>query len=358
VPVTTGMRGAGYYNQNSAPQWAAIEAVLPWLEDEVGRMALPDVAPIVIVDYGSSEGRNSIAAMRRLVDALRARTPQPIQVVHSDLPTNDFNQLFVNLAAAGPARSPHAQVYSAAVGGSMFEQLLPPATVTCATTFNAIGFLDHPSEVEIPDFILPMGPGRPRPGVAVSDEVRNAYAHQSAEDLTRFYRARADETVPGGKLLVATFGANECYRCCDGIYDVLNDALLELRDAGRIDREAYRRLVFPIYFRSREELIAPVVQDDSPVAGCFHVERAESMEVAIALNQLREQSAEDSAFASEFTGFIRAYSEPILRQSFRDQANLDDLIEEVYRRIQALLLEKPSDYEFHYIQVAALLTRL
>src|SRR5262249_37405909 len=150
---------------------------------------------------------------------------RPIQVVHSDLPTNNFNQLFANLAddASGARRE---QVYAAAVGGSMFARLLPPRTVTIATTFNAIGFLDHRPQTEIPDYILPMGPSRPRPGVAVSPEERDAFARQAAEDLVSFYRARADETVPGGKLLVASFGVNENHRACDGIYDVLNDSLV------------------------------------------------------------------------------------------------------------------------------------
>ena len=123
-------------------------------------MKWPDApAPIVVVDYGCSEGRNSIAAMQRIASALREQTSRPIQVVHSDLPTNDFNQLFVNLASAGSAERATAQIYASAVAGSMFEQLMPSQTVTLATTFNAIGFLDHRPPVEIAEYILPMGPG-------------------------------------------------------------------------------------------------------------------------------------------------------------------------------------------------------
>jgi gibberellin A4 carboxyl methyltransferase len=152
MPVTSGMKGDGFYDRNSSPQMAAVAAVLPWLEDAVARMDLTgSSAPVVVVDYGCSEGRNSIAVMRRIIAALRARTPRPIQAVHSDLPTNNFNQLFVNLATADPAADARSQVYSMAVGGSMFEQLLSPGMVTIATTFNAIGYLDrHPNSPAIP----------------------------------------------------------------------------------------------------------------------------------------------------------------------------------------------------------------
>ncbi len=189
MPVTSGMKGDGFYDRNSSPQMAAVAAVLPWLEDAVAQMDLSgSSAPVMVVDYGCSEGRNSLAAMRRIIAALRARTPRPIQVIHSDLPTNNFNQLFVNLAAADPAAAAQSQVYSMAVGGSMFEQLLPPGTVTIATTFNAIGYLDRRPQAEIADYILPMGPKRQRFGVTVTHEARTIFANQAADDLIRFYR--------------------------------------------------------------------------------------------------------------------------------------------------------------------------
>jgi cyclopropane-fatty-acyl-phospholipid synthase len=62
MPVTTGMKGEGFYDQNSSPQWAAIEAVLPWLKTAVSQWELPDSgSPVVVIDYACSEGRNSIA---------------------------------------------------------------------------------------------------------------------------------------------------------------------------------------------------------------------------------------------------------------------------------------------------------
>jgi gibberellin A4 carboxyl methyltransferase len=358
MAVTTGMKGEGYYDQHSSPQWAAISAVLPWVEDAVSRIGFSDEpAPIVAADFGCSEGQNSIAAMRRIVAALRARTPRPILTVHSDLPTNNFNQLFINLATGGQAACPEPQVYSAAVGGSMFEQLLPPRTVTVATTFNAVGYLDRRPDVELPDYILPMGPSRPRPGVGVADAARRAFADQAGRDLVCFYRARAEEIIPGGKLLVASFGVDGPHRCCDGLYDVLSDALLDLVAAGRLDRAAYERLVLPVYFRTKEELVDPVLRPDSPVAGLFRLERADGMEVPVPFNRRRQETGDLAAYAAEFTGFLRAFSEPILRLTFPDQNELDALIDEVYRRVQSRLIDDPSAYEFRYIQVAALLTR-
>jgi hypothetical protein len=235
------------------------------------------------------------------------------------------------------------------------------------------------------DYILPMGPRRPRPDVDVSPEARAAYAAQAAADLDRFYRARAAELVPGGKLLVASFGVNGHYRCNDGIYDLLNDALLDLREAGRLSREAYRRIVFPIYFRSKEELIAPVAERkgvtesagvrsllcEAPLGpsrqnapepfslpDCFHVDRADSMEVPGVLGKRGGGHGDPMTYAEQLTDFVRAFTEPILQSSLSGEPDAHSVIEGVYQRMRDRLIANRAEYEFHYIQVAALLTRV
>ena len=117
--VTTGMVGGGFYNRNSAPQMSAIDHVMPWLEDAIGDVSFDDGAGTFgLADFGCSEGRNSIAVMRRLIPLLRRRTGRHIQTIHCDLPTNDFSSLFVGLRPDG--RSVFGDgVSSYAVGGSM-----------------------------------------------------------------------------------------------------------------------------------------------------------------------------------------------------------------------------------------------
>src|SRR3546814_6374884 len=62
-------------------------------------MAVDGDRPLVIVDYGCSQGRNSMAPMRAAIEALRVRTGEgrAVEVVHTDLPSNDFTYLFTTL---------------------------------------------------------------------------------------------------------------------------------------------------------------------------------------------------------------------------------------------------------------------
>ena len=73
-PPVNVMEGKGFYNKNAAIPAAGGALALPLLE-EAARLILLDDGdrPIVVADYGSSEGKNSLAPMRAAIAVLRAR---------------------------------------------------------------------------------------------------------------------------------------------------------------------------------------------------------------------------------------------------------------------------------------------
>src|SRR4051812_3687418 len=58
--VSAAMEGGGFYNRNSSVQAAGIWRVLPLWRRIVGSVELTGADPVVIADYGSSQGRNSL----------------------------------------------------------------------------------------------------------------------------------------------------------------------------------------------------------------------------------------------------------------------------------------------------------
>src|SRR5262245_27963449 len=251
MPVTRGLQCVCYYDRHSRAQLCAIEALQSWVDDAVAGLPLPAPArPIPALALGSSEGGNAVRLMAAIAAGLRRRTAQPLQAVYSDLASNDFNRLFTNLEEARRAGLFPAGVYPGAVGGSFYGPLLPPGTVHLATCFNAILWLDRLPDVPLPDGVAYRRPHPPRPGLAVSPEATAAFTRQAEQDLVRFLEGRARELVPGGKLLVASPGDTDQARVSDGLYDLLNDACLDLVAAGRLLREQYQRLTMPVYFRT------------------------------------------------------------------------------------------------------------
>jgi hypothetical protein len=357
MPTTSGMKQGGYYDTHSDAQRAAIGAFVPWLVDALAELPIPPAGgpPLVLLDLGSSQGRNAILAMRRLVAALRRRTAAPAWVLFSDLPTNDFNQLFSNLFPPGPPAFTEVGVFPAAIAGSAYKPVVPPRSLHVATSFNMIGWLDARPAARLPSYILPMGPSASSERASVSEAEREPFRLQAAADLRGFYRARAEELVPGGKLLLQVFGRDDVRSASDGIYDVLSDALLDLVVDGVLPRQVYDDLVFPVYFRTVRELTAPV-EADGELAGAFRVEQADTREVGVPFNEERERTGDIAAWARGYTGFLRAFTEPVLAVTIPETSAAFGTVEEVYRRVEHLLIQDPMRYEFRYISVGALLT--
>jgi hypothetical protein len=80
------MEGGGFYNRHSAMQATGIAALLS-LWEAACRTVHIGQGPVTIVDYGSSQGRNSMAPMRIAINRLRDRLGPsiPIEIVHTDL---------------------------------------------------------------------------------------------------------------------------------------------------------------------------------------------------------------------------------------------------------------------------------
>jgi len=164
--------------------------------------------------------------------------------------------------------------------------------------------------------------------------------------------------VRGGKLLITVFGASGSRCAGHGIYDALNDAILERADAGRIGRDEYERYYQPIYFRTLEELVAPVADTNSSHSSTYRLERSEAYEIKTPFVEKYRATTDAGRYARAFTDFFRAFTEPVLRIAFLAHADIDALVSDIFSRAERLIRENPEGYDYHYVCVAALMTRL
>ena len=359
MATTTGMRGGGFYDAHSSGQRAAMDEFVPWIVDAMADLPLPTSdSPIALLDLGSSEGANAIHAMGAIIEALRERTPANIWTFFDDLPTNDFNRLFANLFSDATRSSRAAGVYAAAVGGSLFERVVPASSLHVVTTFNAVGWMSALPRTRLPQFISPSPPARraPRDGVSVSPAERAPFTQQAREDMLQFYRARAAELKPGGKLLVQVFGRNDEYDTANGIVDGLSDAMLDMVTDGRLKREVYEDFVLPVFYRSLPELLPPTGEDGEPAE--FQVDKAEARECRVPFNEEFARSGDPRVWAESYAGFIRAFSEPVVTSGLPNTPDRPRLLEELYGRMVNRFADDPDRYEFHFITLGALLTRV
>jgi hypothetical protein len=123
---TVGM--AECYNSNSSPQLSAIESSIPFIRQAIDVLdVIPSSSPLIIADFGSAQGANSVCAMKSIIEYLQESQKDvrlPL-VIHNDLPTNDWTALFNIL-------SDENSYFGLACGRSFYDQCLPSNSVTIA----------------------------------------------------------------------------------------------------------------------------------------------------------------------------------------------------------------------------------
>jgi hypothetical protein len=244
------MEGQGSYNRYARLPAGGGALALPHLERAIADVPLGS-GVIVIADYGSSQGKNSLAPMGVAISTLRARTgpERPILVYHEDQPSNDFNALF-DLLHSHPDRYQLADpnVFPCAIGRSFYERVLPEDFVHVGWSSYAAMWISR-----IPALI---------PGHIVfarsQGEVRAAFEQQGASDWQTFLSLRARELRPGGCLVVVVPGADEDgVSEFEGIFDHANAVLGDMMSEGSITADERRRMVINVWPRRKADLVAP-----------------------------------------------------------------------------------------------------
>jgi hypothetical protein len=127
------MEGRGSYNRHSLIPSGGGALALPHLERAIAEAPLEPIdQPVVIADYGSSQGLNSLGPMRLAIESVRRQSSgeRPILIYHIDQPSNDFNSLFELLDTSPDRYSLNDPcIFPCAVGRSFYENVLPANSV-------------------------------------------------------------------------------------------------------------------------------------------------------------------------------------------------------------------------------------
>ena len=333
VPQAAAMEGGGAYNRSSATQAAGLAPAVPWFIEaaRLVPLGLPD-EPLIVADYGSSEGRNSLGPLGAAIRVLRERAgpDRSISVVHTDLQGNDFSALFQTVAADPDSYlRGDANIFPYAIGRSFYESLFPPGSVTLGWSSWAVQWMSR-VPVEIPDHIH-----YSRSAVA---SVRAAYARQGAEDWQTFLALRGRELRPGGRLVILLVALDE-----DGdfgwgpMWENLQAALTELVAEGFVAPAEHARMAIPGVGRSRPDLLAPFA-----ATGCFaglEVAQLDTLAGADPIWDAFEASGDVNALARSSAAFTRAFALPTFTAAL-DRTSADGRAAAFGDRLEAELVKR------------------
>ncbi|KAL3690312.1 hypothetical protein R1sor_016621 [Riccia sorocarpa] len=186
-----------------------------------GMQILTDGTDLVrVADFGCSSSPNTIRNVKTILRRMnekrsgRSAAGQLYQAFFQDLHLTDFNTLFrlfqvVSVNSADNASVDDLKYFAAAVPGSCFDQLFPPASLHFVMSSFALMWLSKiPPEVSSPNHEAYYG------DVMLlefaSKATVDAYREQGNKDLRNFLEARAVEMAPGG-VMNLVFGVRRNY---------------------------------------------------------------------------------------------------------------------------------------------------
>jgi hypothetical protein len=329
------MEGGGSYNLHAKLPAAGGSLALPFLEQAVKNVTLDSSdQPVVIADYGSSQGKNSLAPMCAAIKGLRSRVgpARPIFVVHIDQATNDFNALF-DVLHSDPERysANDPNVFPSAIGRSFYENVLPQEHVHLGWSSYAAVWLSR-IPMPIPGHFMVLGS---------SGDVRAAFDRQGAEDWKSFLFLRASELRPGGRLVVVLPGLNDDGSSgFESLFNQANEALAQMIDREVISAQERARMVLPAYPRVRSQLLAPFSSD-----GQFRgltAEHCELFELPDAAWADYKRDANKDLFATRQAQFFRSVFVPSLASAIADEARRNTFPDRFEQVLKRRLADQPA----------------
>lgn len=324
------MEGGGFYNRNSTMQEAGVARALPLWRALVEKAPL-DGARCVIVDYASSQGQNSLRPIGLALDHVLVRRSGPVEVVHTDLPTNDFSALFETLLASDASYLKKSdRVFPRAIGRSYFDPILPPASVDLGWNSWSMHWLSR-TPAPIRDHLYIDASG--------DDAARRAFSRLAQQDWRDFLRSRSSELKSGAGMLTLFVAAREGAPGRLRFWDVLWRVLADMKREGLLSRGEMETFALPVTARPLEEITAPF-----DAAGRFSglvMEHVELIEGADPFWDAYQRDGDAAALGAGWANMARAVTAPILARVLSESGNARCSIDDVFRRFAAQLAADP-----------------
>lgn len=301
ISATVGMMN---YNENSKTQLAALNSMTSLIHLGLAHL---NITPTVIADFGASHGKNSIEAIKIMIEYLKKTNKllPSLLIIHNDLPTNDWTTLFQLLAQDN-------SYYSMANGHSFYEQCLPSNSLSIGFSSYAINWLSK----------IPNNISNQRFYMLANEQDHQAFKDQAKLDFNAFIQHRSKELQTGGILLLSIPSVDD-----DG-FDSLSYGIDNLYTSARtyFTSKEFQEFTPPVYYRPLLECI-----DYSLFEQCsLELIKVESIQVKFpVVEQYRNGQLTLDQVALGITKVVQTLFELNVRQVLKANGRSNEEIEKV-----------------------------
>ncbi|PIA52745.1 hypothetical protein AQUCO_01000545v1 [Aquilegia coerulea] len=346
--------GEKSYAQNSSLQKKAFDMVKHiTIETILDLYLTTSPQNLAIADLGCSSGPNTLSVIKEIINAVKGtsrklRRPVPeFRVSLNDLPSNDFNSIFMALPdlyqelGKDQRRENSSLVFISAVPGSFYGRLFPSSSLHFIHSSYSLHWLS-----KVPPMLYDKeGKSINKGKVYISEEsspmVSEAYLTQYQEDFALFLRSRSNELIPGGRMVLVFLGrqgSDHADRGNSFLWELLSQSLAIMVTQGQIEKEKLDSYDVHFYAPSKVE-----IQDEVIKEGSFAIDCLEMFEIE------RDDSDGAKSYSSTVTTTVRAIQETMICHHF-GEGIIDELFE-IYGKLVSEELAKENIRPITYIAV-------
>ncbi len=350
------MKPAGYYSSATIGAKHVMDNAAQMVLDAIDAMSLVDDGTIFrATDMGAADGGTSIDLWRRVLGKVRKTVPsRPIEMIYTDLPRNDFSQVFQIVHGLTDTDSylpeiPNVHVYAS--GTSFHHPIVPAATLDLGFSATASHYIET-VPCNIADHVHMVG---------AAPAERAAYEHTGAQDWERMLLRRSEELKPGGRLCLFNFGIDSHGRYlgntgAQNMFDTFAELWGGLANDGTITREEFLNTNFPQCYRTQGQFVAPLEDSESTVfRSGLRLDHVESRVVRCPFEQdFTENHKDPERFARNYIPTLRSWSEPTFANGLSQDRSAEQrskIIDSFYGRYQQKVAANPDGHAMDYVHI-------
>ena len=347
------MKGGGYYSKATIGAKHVIDGATHLILEAVDRMDPADNgATFTMSDMGCADGGTSVAMVGTVLKEIRRRAPsRPIQMVYTDLPRNDFSQVFQNIHGQTDIQTYIDEIddlYVFTSATSFHKPIFPAGSLDLGFSATASHYISEKPGV-ISNHVHMVG---------AEGAERDAFIEQGRVDWESMLLNRARELAPGGRLALFNFGIDEAGRYLGStggisMFDTFNALWAALRDDGTITEAEYINTNFPQSYRTVAQFTAPFRDEANPVhrAG-LRMEHVETRVVECPFAADFKNHGDAARFAHEYIPTLRSWSEATFVSGLSTARPVEErqaIIDRFYDRYEALVRDAPEGHAMDYV---------